>query len=147
MNSDLILKAISQYGIEEIAEKVNDPNIIDYFKVSGHSWVKDDDTYSWCSAFVNWVARKCGYESTGTLLARDWLKVGIPVDKPEQGDIVVFWRVKKDSIYGHVGFYIGEVTSLGGRHIYVLGGNQSNMVKISTYPKDRILGYRRLRKV
>jgi hypothetical protein len=28
--------------------------------------------------------------------------------------------------------------------IYVLGGNQNNQVKISAYPDNRLLGYRRL---
>ena len=31
-----------------------------------------------------------------------------------------------------------------GNHTWVLGGNQSNMVRISAYPKDRILKYKKL---
>jgi len=143
MNNDLILKALSQYGVKEIVGSKHNQQILEYFKVAGHSWVKDDNTYSWCAAFVNWVTRECGYESTGTLLARDWLNVGTSVDTPEIGDIVIFWRISKDSVYGHVAFYISDMDD---SYIYVLGGNQSNMVNISVYPKYRVLGYRRLNK-
>ena len=144
MNSELIMKALSQYGVKEIPGDINNQQILEYFKISGHSWVKDDDTYSWCAAFLNWVAITCGYESTSTLLARDWLKVGKSTTEPKVGDVVVLWRISKDSLYGHVGFYIGESTD---GYVYVLGGNQSNMVNISLYPKYRVLGYRRLNKI
>jgi hypothetical protein len=58
-----------------------------------------------------------------------------------QGDIVVFWRESIKSWKGHVGFYIREKDGW----IYTLGGNQANQVKISAYPKSRVLSYRRLR--
>jgi hypothetical protein len=62
------------------------------------------------------------------------------VQKPQLGDIVVFWREKKDSWKGHVGFYINETNT----HINVLGGNQNNMVCIKPYPKSRLLQYIKL---
>ena len=40
---------------------------------------------------------------------------------------------------GHVGFYVGDE---GQDSIRLLGGNQSNSVKISSYPKANILGRR-----
>lgn len=78
MNCDLIIKALSQYGVKEIPGKEHNPQIIEYFKVSGHNWV-DNDELSWCGAYVNWVAIKCGYEATKKLSARSWLEIGIPV--------------------------------------------------------------------
>jgi hypothetical protein len=41
---------------------------------------------------------------------------------------------------GHVGFYAGTE----GSKVLVLGGNQSDEVNISRYPKNRILGIRHL---
>ena len=137
---DLIKQALSQYGVKEIPGEENNPVILEYFKEIGHSWVQEEST-AWCSAYVNWCAKRTGYEYTGKLDARSWLSVGNVVTEPEVGDVVIFWRVKKDSWYGHVGFYISEDE----HYIYVLGGNQSNMVNISPYPKYRLLGYRRLR--
>lgn len=134
-------RALTQYGVKEIPGTNNNPHILEYFRVAGHRWVQDDEL-AWCSAFVNWCARVEYYESTGKLNARSWLDVGLEVNTPETGDLVIFWRVKKDSPYGHVGFYVNDLSG----YIYTLGGNQGNMVKISSYPEYRLLGFRRLRK-
>lgn len=138
--SRLINMALSQYGVTEVVGKEHNPVVVNYFKEIGHSWIKDDET-AWCSAFVNWVAMKCGMETSGKLNARSWLKVGEAVNTPTIGDVVIFWRGKKDSWQGHVAFYVNEDKD----NIWVLGGNQGNKVCISTYPKSRLLGYRRLR--
>ena len=136
----LIKTALEQYGEKEIAGENHNMNIVAMFKEIGHNWVDDDET-SWCSAFVNWVAMKCDFERTGKLNARSWLEVGHEVKKPEVGDVVILWRVKPDSWQGHVGFFIRE-TETG---ILMLGGNQSNQVKISEYSKEQLLGFRRLK--
>ena len=54
------------------------------------------------------------------------------------GDIVVLWRIAKDSPFGHVGFYISETQN----GIYILGGNQSGEVNIQKFPKTNLLEYR-----
>ena len=77
--------------------------------------------------------------------ARSWLNVGRAIHDPEPGDVVVFWRGQMDSWTGHVGIFTG--VSLDGTRIYTLGGNQSNAVTISAYPKERLLSFRRLIKV
>jgi hypothetical protein len=41
---------------------------------------------------------------------------------------------------GHVGFFAG----VDGTKILVLGGNQSDSVSIGSYPKNTLLGVRRL---
>lgn len=134
--------ALSQYGIKEIVGKQHNPEVLKYFTEIGHSWVKNDET-AWCSAFINWVAKKSGLEYSGKLDARSWLKVGDKVKIPRRGDVVIFWRGSKDSWMGHVGLFIRETPNW----VYVLGGNQSNQVKISAYPKNKLLGYRRLNKI
>ncbi|MDB0603185.1 TIGR02594 family protein [Tenacibaculum maritimum] len=139
MNHKLISKASSQFGIKEIVGNTHNKEVLKYFQEIGHSWVKDDET-AWCSAFVNWVAKQVGANYTGKLNARSWLKIGKKVDVPQIGDVVVFWRQSPTSWKGHVAFFIRETTDL----IYVLGGNQQNQVKITAYPKNRLLEYRRL---
>lgn len=138
---EVFKRALSQYGLKEIVGERHNPQILMYFQVAGHKWVQNDEL-AWCSAFVNWCAREENFESTGKLNARSWLDVGLEVKTPEIGDLVIFWRTKKDSVYGHVGFYINKHEG----YIYTLGGNQGNMVNISPYPEYRLLGYRRLRK-
>ena len=138
---EVFKRALSQYGVREIVGEKDNPQVLRYFMVSGHSWVKNDEL-AWCSAYVNWCAREENYESTGKLNARSWLDVGLEVMTPEIGDVVILWRKSKTGPYGHVGFYINSLNS----YVYILGGNQGNMVNISAYSESRLLGYRRLRK-
>lgn len=139
---EVLMQALSHYGLREIPGERHNPHIIEYSRVAGHKWVQTDEL-AWCSAFVNWCAITAGYEATRKLNARSWLDIGLEVATPEIGDLVILWRVKKNSAYGHVGFFISEMNG----YINILGGNQNNMVKISSYPKYRLLGYRRLQKV
>lgn len=135
--------AIREYGTEEYYGDEHNPKVLAYFEDAGfpcseHPWITDET--SWCSAFVNAMCKRADLERSGSLTARSWLSVGTQVDEPEIGDVVVFWRESKSSWKGHVGFYVSQ----SDKHIYVLGGNQKNMVCIAPYPKSRLLGYRRL---
>lgn len=140
MNTTIINIALSQYGIKEITGKQDNPEVLKYFNEIGFDGAALKDETSWCSAFMNWVALKAKVERTNKLDARSWLKVGTTVETPELGDAVVFWRESKESWKGHVGIFIRKTENW----IYVLGGNQSNQVKISAYPAARLLAYKRL---
>ncbi|MHA7058474.1 TIGR02594 family protein [Aquimarina sp. M1] len=137
----IINTALSQYGVTELVGQKHNPIILNYFDKIGHTWVATDET-AWCSAFTNWVALECGKEMSHQLTARSWLKVGTEIEKPAIGDIVVFWRSKKNSWKGHVAFFIGY--SEDKKYIYCLGGNQNNQVNIKAYPVYRLLGFRQL---
>ena len=129
--------ALSQYGIKEIPGKENNPEIMKYFNEIGQDWV--DSELAWCSAFINWCAKKAGFEYTGELNARSWLKIGKKVNFKDC-DIVVLWRNDPTSWTGHVGIPVNKDEN----YVWILGGNQSDMVKISAYPKDRVLAYIKL---
>jgi len=139
MASRLLNIALSQYGLKEVPGTGNNPEIMKYFKAIGQDWVQGDET-AWCSAFINWCAKKRGFEYTSKLNARSWLDVGAKVSSINVADIVVLWRVSPNDWRGHVGIPIREDEN----YIWVLGGNQSNMVKISAYPKERKLAYIKL---
>jgi uncharacterized protein (TIGR02594 family) len=132
-------KALSFYAEKEIVGSVDNPTIVQWFADIGHSWVKDDET-AWCACFVNAMLKKAGLPNTGKLNARSFLEYGSRTSSPDLGDIVVLWRVKKNSTYGHVGFFVREKDGV----IYILGGNQGNKVCISAYPKYRLLEYRKV---
>lgn len=142
MNAKILEIAFSQYGVSEIPGTKHNPIILDYFKQIGHVWVKDDET-AWCSAYANWVALKAGVERSGKLDARSWLNVGENIQAPMLGDIVIFWRVSRNSWKGHVAFYVNDYLGF----IYVLGGNQKNMVRVSPYADYKFLAYRRLKPI
>ncbi len=132
--------ADGEIGQTEIAGEVNNPRIVEYLdetkKVANVS-----DEIAWCSAFVNWVMAECGFRGTKSLLARDWLEWGRQTKK-KNGAIVVLKR-GTDPHAGHVGFYVGDGSMQDGKqYIKVLGGNQSNMVRVSEYLESRVLGFR-----
>ena len=89
----------------------------------------------WCAAFLNSILRKSGKKTTGSLSAASFRNYGKKVIKPVKGDIVV--------LKGHVGIFVGFVTRKGKKYVAVLGGNQSNSVKVSHYPVSRVVTYRR----
>lgn len=145
-HKEMFSHAMDYYGLTEIPGEHHNPEILEFFREIGHSWVQTDET-AWCSAFINYLAKVNGYEHSGKLDARSWMDVGTPIITPTVGDIVVFWRVHPDDWRGHVGLFIRD----DGKRIYCLGGNQSNQVRITAYPKQSsnygLLGYRMLNKV
>jgi uncharacterized protein (TIGR02594 family) len=112
--------------------------VLGYFRDAGFPEINDDET-AWCAAFVNSVLERAGYNGSKSLAARSFLTWGKEVTKPYPGCIVVFWRVSPRSWQGHTAFYVGETKT----HVKVLGGNQSNAVNITEYPKSQVLGYRK----
>ena len=131
--------ALGEYGIKEISGKQDNPEVLKYFDEIGFDGAELKDETAWCSAFLNYCCKKANEPYTGKLNARSWLKIGKEVHNPIPGDKVVFWRGSPDSWKGHVAYYISELNGW----TYVLGGNQSNQVKISAYPTSRVLSYRR----
>jgi len=140
--NDLLIEMLKYYGLKEVFGPKHNPIIVNMFHEIGYNWVSNDET-AWCSASLNYFCKRLGYERSGMLDARSWLTTGYEIKEPGIGDVVVFWRNKPDSWEGHVGLYINKEP--GG--IFVLGGNQENMIKISLYSANRVLGYRRLRKI
>lgn len=65
--------------------------------------------------------------------AKAWADWGKPTP-PRVGAVAVFGR----SGGGHVGFVVGESAD----SLYVLGGNQSNMVNIAPIAKSRLIALR-----
>lgn len=134
-------------GTDEVGGGLHNPAIMAMLKLD-MNW-PDGDEVPWCSAFANYIAWLARAPRSKDLRARSWLTVGrgITLDQAEPGDIIVLQRGKGDQpgpevldAPGHVGFYAGRFDSF----IEVLGGNQSDTVKISRYPSKRLLGVRRL---
>lgn len=139
---ELLLEVLKFYGLKEVFGPEHNKEIVKMFHEIGYTWVNNDET-AWCSASLNYFCKQLGYERSGRLDARSWLKTGTPVAVPQLGDVVVYWRNKIDSWEGHVGLFISNRNGL----IYTLGGNQQDMIGISPYLESRVLGYRRLRKL
>lgn len=133
--------AHSFYGLKEVPGEKHNPIILNFFAEIGHKWVQTDET-AWCSAFINYLAKMNGYEYSGELDARSWLKVGESAKYPNPGDMVVLWRESITSWKGHLGFFVRD----DGEHVWIFGGNQNNSVCILPYKRDQVLDYRVLNK-
>ena len=79
---------------------------------------------AWCAAFVNASLADQGLPTTGSNMARSFLKWGQETKTPNQGDIAVFTRGDPRAATGHVGFYGGTVDRNGQQYIRIFGGNQ-----------------------
>jgi uncharacterized protein (TIGR02594 family) len=134
-------------GIQEIGGSVDNPQLMAMLKLD-NNW-PDHDEVPWCSAFVNYICWLLRLPRSKDLRARSWLEVGKSVDLNFASvgfDIVILKRGTDDgpdviNAPGHVGFYAGH----DDRWIEVLGGNQSDTVKVSKYAIDRLLSVRSLR--
>lgn len=89
----------------------------------------------WCAAFVNSILKKTGNNGSNDLTARSFLRWGVRVKNPQEGDVVVI-RTKRGY---HVGFFAG----FKGNKVLVLGGNQSNSVKVTAYSRKSVVQFRR----
>lgn len=133
--------AKGEEGIKEFTGDRDNPEVVKYLKSCsklGASLQRNDET-AWCSAFVNWCVEKADFEGTESASARSWMNWGKPLVTPVVGCIVVLRRTSNPA-FGHVGFYVKEDAN----RVYLLGGNQSDSVNVTTFDKSRVLknGYR-----
>jgi len=129
--------ALKEYATKEVAGQGNNPRILEYFIKSKNEWA-DKDSISWCAGFMGYCLETAGLRSTQSLTARSYETWGKATNTPNVGDIAVFWRGSRTGWQGHVAFFIREQ----GDKVWVLGGNQTDAVNISSYPKSRLLSYR-----
>jgi len=135
-------------GMHEVGGAVDNPQIMAMLNLD-MDWPAHDEV-PWCSAYVNYVCWLLRLPRSKNLRARSWLEVGVGVDLDGAlagFDVVIIKRGKHSQpgpdvldAPGHVGFYAGRA----GEYIEILGGNQSDTVKISRYHENRLLGIRRL---
>jgi len=96
----------------------------------------------WCAIFVNAMFALCKNpqvpvtRSASSQSFRDTANFK-QLDGPALGAVVVFWRKSPRSGLGHVGFYRGETNE----SVYVLGGNEDDMVQIEPMTKSQLRGY------
>lgn len=131
----MLIEALKLYGVKEKVGGENNPEILAWAKETGLKQY-NADSIPWCGLFVALIAQRAGKPlPKKPLWARDWAKWGEACE-PELGCILVFER----GTGGHVGLYVGEDLEC----YHVLGGNQSDMVRVSPIKKRRLLAARNL---
>ena len=127
--------AKEEIGVKEYPGSQSNPRILEYQRAMRPKVLQDE--VPWCAAFVNWVLAQAGIAGTGSPMARSFLKWGEPLKSPVSGCVVILKR--GIAPLGHVGFFVRR-SRIG--FVDILGGNQSDQVKISTFRERDVLGYR-----
>lgn len=141
---DFIVFPGQQLRISDRDGSVSNPRILQYAIESGFMTIRSD-AEAWCSIFICWCCAMLGIPHTNSAAARSWLTMGKRVPAIQDADVAVFWRDNPNSDSGHVGIPLSY--SEDKKIIYVLGGNQSNMVCVKPYPADRLIAFIRLDKI
>ena len=135
-----------EIGVKEVRGSKSNPTILNYFKSVGSGWIKKD-SMAWCGAFVGWALTEAGVDVPRPVMggfravsAKTWQKFGYEMDSSEvvPGAIVILRDTNDtsedtDSGY-HVAFYLRTEVKDGNTSIVLLGGNQSDSVKVKSYP-------------
>ena len=138
--------AALELGIaEDSRQGFHTKRILEYHQAT--SLKATTDEVAWCSSFVNWVMVQAGYIGTNNALARSWLTWGRPLDPPRIGAITV---IKKKGATGDVvtgsttGYHVAFFVASSASHVRLLGGNQSDRVRYSSFALSSygIEGYR-----
>jgi uncharacterized protein (TIGR02594 family) len=132
-----IVIAKGEIGQKEIKGDKDNLRIVEYHATT--TLKATDDEVAWCSSFVNWCFRQCGIDGTGSARALPWEKWGKKYDSPPYGSVAVIAYendgTNKRNGSGHVGFVVGKK----GNRIIVLGGNQSDSVRLNAYDPNSII--------
>lgn len=132
-------------GVKEVKGLSNNPIIMDMARNIGVSDIYTADETAWCALFINHLIRLSGKPLLDTkgdkynlLRAKALITWGysVPLSQAKLGDVVI---INRDG-GGHV-FLLIAFTKSG--NLIGLGGNQSNMVSIAEFDKDRVIAVRR----
>jgi uncharacterized protein (TIGR02594 family) len=138
--------ALAEQGQAEVAGEGRDnPRILEYHQATALRATSDETP--WCSSFVNWVMRQSGYTGTQNALASSWLAWGQKLAEPRYGAIAI---IRSRSAAGNAatgsstGYHVGFLVEQADKAVRILGGNQSDTVKVSSFSFEKytLEGYR-----
>ena len=142
-----VMRAIT--GMTEQSGSGSNPRILHMADAIGRDWPEQanyaaqytSDDIAWCGLTVAYCVSTVGYEPqfgpTDTdrwMWAQSWAEFGVPLSTPKQGCIVVQTRDGG----GHVTLF----ERWEGGKLVCRGGNQSDMVKESSYDPSVVIAYR-----
>jgi uncharacterized protein (TIGR02594 family) len=139
-----VLHKASEYiGTAEVPGPEANPTIVGWIKrfaknLKSKLALNSDET-AWCAVFVSMVLTECGYRGTDHALASSYIKWGKP-SKIEPGIVIVLKRIKDGSdprTGSRAGYHVGILHSFGKHYIGLVGGNQSNEVRLSWFPRSK----------
>jgi uncharacterized protein (TIGR02594 family) len=134
----------TKIGLKEIPGKLHNREIQEFLEACDNIGGRKDkklhpDEVPWCSGVINWLAEQCGMVKTNNALASSWDKYSEACDDwVEEGDIVTLAQPGRHVTLANKRFNRKTAKTFEG-----LGGNQGNMVKVSTYSCTKIKAARK----
>lgn len=126
-----LIVAEREMGIHEVVGVKHNKRILEYHAATDlHA---STDEVPWCSSFENFVMKAAGIKGTKSAAAASWLKWGKPT-KYRYGCVCVFERTG--------GNHVANAVAIDDTHIAILGGNQSDSVRVSLHSRDGLIGMR-----
>jgi uncharacterized protein (TIGR02594 family) len=137
----LLNRALTHLGTKEVPGEQSNPEILGWLKRFGKNlkkWATGRDETAWCAVFVSAVLAEEGFKGTDHALASSYIKWGEP-SLPVPGAVVVIkHKAGKDERTGSTGgYHVGFLVELQKHYIVIVGGNQSNQVKKSYFPRHK----------
>jgi uncharacterized protein (TIGR02594 family) len=133
-------------GLKEIPGAKHEAMILTMWQKIGASF-RDDET-PWCAAFTGYCLEDHAFPGSRSAAALSYLKWGRQVVYRDLRDIalgaVVVLNRPGSSWSGHVGFFVKPTIFTGPDEpgVVLLGGNQDNQVKLSSFRLSRVKGVR-----
>lgn len=133
-NTPWMTIAANEKGQMEVPGSIHNPRILEYHAAT--SLQATNDETPWSSSFVNWCLKQAGINGTNSAAAASWVSWG-QATSSQYGAIIVIYKPSAANFSlttsgNHVGFLVEETAT----HYKILGGNQSDQVKETQFPKS-----------
>ena len=125
--------ALGEVGQSEIRGQDHNARIVEYHATTTLQATTDET--AWCSSFVNWCLHRAGIRGTDSAAAASWLRWGTPVGSRPGAITIIYSRGAANTSLSVSGNHVAFLVSDSDTHYLLLGGNQSNQVRVSAYPK------------
>lgn len=126
--------ARAEIGQSEVVGQQHNRRILEYHATT--TLRAGSDEIAWCASFVNWVMQQAGITGTRSAAAASWINWGQATAAREGAIIVIRNAAAAGSSLTTSGNHVGFLVEQTERHYIVLGGNQSNQVKISQFRRS-----------
>lgn len=128
----------TRIGVAEFKGEPDNPQIIEMFRLAklGNAPVFTQDETPWCAAAVGASLEATGFAGSRDAMARSYERTPavVQIGRPIYGAVTVLDRNPPHPTQGHVALLVGWDAT----HVALLGGNQNDAVKVSTFARSRV---------
>lgn len=126
--------ARGEIGVRETRGNEHNQRILQYH--ASTSLRATSDETPWCASFVNWCLIEAGVAGTNSAAAASFARWGIPTYSRPGAVCVIHNPGAANTSLSRSGNHVGFLISENSTHYSLLGGNQSDSVKVSDFRKS-----------